>query len=127
MLARALRERWPIKPAHRQLVINSMVAALLDPSLRVREKTNVIKAIIAADKVNNDRARTEIYAQRLGQGDEARERAIAVGVTLQTWLTETHELAALEAAETEAANTEEDRGEEGPNVVAFQPPATPDP
>ena len=52
MMARALRERWPIEDRQRELMMRVLMQIAADASNSARERTQAIKAIISADAVN---------------------------------------------------------------------------
>lgn len=50
--AKALSERWPMKPEYRKAIVQSMLMILADPNASNREKTAAARALIAADSIN---------------------------------------------------------------------------
>lgn len=52
MMARALRERWPIDDLQRDLIMRMLLQIAADTKNSPRERTQAIKAIISADAVN---------------------------------------------------------------------------
>lgn len=63
MMARALSERWPIKPEYRAIVVRKLLAIIADPESSNREVTAAIKALISADRNN-------IEQEKLQQNDD---------------------------------------------------------
>jgi hypothetical protein len=126
LLLRAIKSGWKIPPQVKDNAVKKLDRFINDESLHARLQIAAIRALASLSKAECDSVRTTAYVKRIGQNDAVEQRARDVGVTLKEWLTETHELTAIEAAEAETAATEEDRGEEGANVVAFKPPATPE-
>ena len=63
MMARALRERWPIEDRQRELMMRVLMQIAADASNSARERTQAIKAIISADAVN-------LKAQEIQQQNE---------------------------------------------------------
>ena len=52
MMARALRERWPIDDRQRELMMRVLMQIAADSSNSPRERTSAIKALISADRNN---------------------------------------------------------------------------
>lgn len=52
MVARAITERWPIKPAMRAAVVKRMAGIVTSSKVSAREATAAAKALIAADALN---------------------------------------------------------------------------
>lgn len=52
MMARALRERWPIDDRQRELMMRVLMQIAADASNSPRERTSAIKALISADRNN---------------------------------------------------------------------------
>ena len=63
MMARALRERWPIDDRQRELMMRVLMQIAADGGNSARERTQAIKAIISADAVN-------LKAQEIQQQNE---------------------------------------------------------
>lgn len=52
MMARALRERWPIDDRQRELMMRVLMQIAADANNSPRERTSAIKALISADRNN---------------------------------------------------------------------------
>jgi hypothetical protein len=52
MMARALQQRWPIKPEHKQEIIDKLLRVLSDATASPREITAAAKALMAAESQN---------------------------------------------------------------------------
>lgn len=63
MMARALRERWPIDDRQRELMMRVLMQIAADASNSPRERTSAIKALISADRNN-------IEQEKIQQNDE---------------------------------------------------------
>lgn len=63
MMARALRERWPIDDLQRDLIMRMLLQIAADTKNSPRERTSAIKALISADRNN-------IEQEKLAQIDE---------------------------------------------------------
>lgn len=54
MIARAVQERWPIKPEFREALVKRLTRIIADPNSSPREVTAASKALISAEKQNQD-------------------------------------------------------------------------
>jgi len=54
MMARALQQRWPIDDKLRAGIIGALVRVLGDPNASPREKTSAAKALMAAERQNQE-------------------------------------------------------------------------
>lgn len=54
MMARALTQRWPIKPEYKDAIIRRLIRVIADPSSSPREITAASKALMAAEKQNQE-------------------------------------------------------------------------
>ena len=52
LMARAVIQRWPIKPEYREAVIKRLIRVIADPNSSPREVTAASKAIMAAETQN---------------------------------------------------------------------------
>jgi hypothetical protein len=54
MMARALIQRWPVKPEYKAELIEKLMQVIASPSSSPREVTAAAKAIMAAEKQNQE-------------------------------------------------------------------------
>jgi NAD kinase len=54
MMARALTQRWPVSPEYRTIIVKQLMKVIADPQSSPREKTAAAKALISAEKQNQD-------------------------------------------------------------------------
>ena len=54
MIAKALTQRWPVKPEYRELLVKKLMKVIADPMSSPREITAAAKAIMAAEKQNQE-------------------------------------------------------------------------
>lgn len=54
MLTRALEQRWPIKPEYREAIIKRLLRVIADPQSSPREVASASKALLAAEKQNQE-------------------------------------------------------------------------
>ena len=54
MMAKALTQRWPIKPEYREAIIRRLVQVVANPQSSAREVTSASKALLAAELQNNE-------------------------------------------------------------------------
>jgi hypothetical protein len=52
MMARALTQRWPIKPEYRQAIVSRLLRVIADKDSSPREVTAAAKALMAAESQN---------------------------------------------------------------------------
>ena len=80
MMARALRERWPIDDRQRELMMRVLMQIAADPSNSPRERTSAIKALISADRNNIEQEKIaqidEHHSEKM-QGEQLDRIAIA--------------------------------------------------
>ena len=125
LLARALMERWPIKPEYRAAIIQKLMQVVANPNTKEREMTAAAKALLAADKQNleaekweheraKDRRISDLsqLAQRLGLGEDAIEAIESGGVWVadpasQGRIDERQEDDARNGSRAEAGDTDE--------------------
>ena len=73
MMARALRERWPIDDRQRELMMRVLMQIAADASNSPRERTSAIKALISADRNNIEQEKIqqaeEHHSEKM-QGDQ---------------------------------------------------------
>lgn len=82
MIARAVVERWPIKKEYRDAIVKRLMQIVADPSSSPREATAAAKALMAAERQNQEdqitdatddhRNRFFAIAERLGVGGNPR-------------------------------------------------------
>lgn len=60
MMAKALEQRWPIKPEYREVMIKRLVRVLADPSSSAREVAAASKGLLAAEAQNQSDEHKEI-------------------------------------------------------------------
>ena len=80
MMARALRERWPIDDRQRELMMRVLMQIAADASNSPRERTSAIKALISADRNNIEQEKIqqaeEHHSEKM-QGEQLDRIAIA--------------------------------------------------
>lgn len=73
MMARALRERWPIDDRQRELMMRVLMQIAADANNSPRERTSAIKALISADRNNIEQEKIqqaeEHYSEKM-QGEQ---------------------------------------------------------
>lgn len=73
IMARALRERWPIDDRQRELMMRVLMQIAADASNSPRERTSAIKALISADRNNIEQEKIqqaeEHHSERM-QGEQ---------------------------------------------------------
>lgn len=52
MMARALTQRWPIKPEYREAIIKRLLRVIADPQSSPREVTSAARALMSAESQN---------------------------------------------------------------------------
>lgn len=52
LAARAVSQRWPVKPEWREMLVKGQVMIALDPSQPPRDRTRAFSAVVNADRVN---------------------------------------------------------------------------
>lgn len=58
MIAKALEQRWPIRPEYREALIKRLMRIIADPTSSPREVTAASKALLAADTQNTEAENT---------------------------------------------------------------------
>ena len=82
MISKALTQRWPIKPEYRAGLITQMMKVIADPNTSPREKTAAAKAILAAEKQNQDDEHKIIDISIQARNLELDELAADLGVEI---------------------------------------------
>jgi hypothetical protein len=54
MMARALTQRWPVPPEYKTIIVKQLMKVIADPQSSPREKTSAAKALMAAEKQNQE-------------------------------------------------------------------------
>ncbi len=54
MMAKALEQRWPIKPEYREAIVRKLVQIIANPSSSPREVTAATRALMAAESQNQE-------------------------------------------------------------------------
>jgi len=82
MIARAVVERWPIKKEYRDAIVKRLMQIVADPTTSPREATSAAKALMAAERqnqedqivdgTNDQRNRFLEIAERIGIGENTR-------------------------------------------------------
>ena len=80
LLARALMERWPIKPEYRAAIITKLMQVVANPNSSPRELTAAAKALMAADKLNMESEAAERDRQQIERRAELSGIAQALGL-----------------------------------------------
>lgn len=78
MIAKALEQRWPIKPEYRAALVRRLVQVIADPASSPREVTAASRALIAAEGQN---LADEQHSDRM---DEGRNRVFEFVTRLDT-------------------------------------------
>ncbi len=67
MMARALQQRWPIKPEYREAIVRRLVQVVANPNSSPREVTAAAKALMAAEVQNqkDEHQRLDDFRQRI--------------------------------------------------------------
>ena len=52
MMAKALTQRWPIKPEYREAIIRKLIQVVANPQSKPREVTAAARALLAAEAQN---------------------------------------------------------------------------
>ena len=68
MIARAVMQRWPIKPEYRAALINKLMKVLASPESSAREITAAARAILSAES-QNQADEHKVVDVRTQQGD----------------------------------------------------------
>jgi hypothetical protein len=79
MIARALTQRWPIKPEYRNLIVNQLMKVIASPDASPREKTAAAKALLSAEKQNQD---DEHKQTDIDRDNVKRHRLVAIAARL---------------------------------------------
>lgn len=80
MIQKAFEQRWPIKPEYRSALLARMMRIVADPSSSPREATAAAKALIAAEKQNQDDEHKFIDVTLQTRNLELDELATEIGV-----------------------------------------------
>ncbi len=88
LVARALREHWPIPPEIRQLAITTLGEILSDKTASKRTKVSAARALFGAGKCNNDGIRTAAFCKRLEGNDAMVAAAEENATSLAAWFAE---------------------------------------
>ena len=82
MIARALTQRWPIKQEYRQAIVAKLMRVIADPSSSPREITAAAKALMAAEKQNQEDEHKVIDVEIQRRNTELDAIAADLGITL---------------------------------------------
>jgi hypothetical protein len=80
LLARAVMQRWPINPKMREGIIGALARVLTDPNASHREKTSAAKALMAAEKQNQEDEHKVIDVSIQARNDRLDEIAADLGI-----------------------------------------------
>lgn len=80
LLARAVMQRWPINPKMREGIIGALARVLTDPNASHREKTSAAKALMAAEKQNQEDEHKVIDVSIQTRNDRLDEIAADLGI-----------------------------------------------
>jgi len=70
MIQKAFEQRWPIEPMHKKAIVHRLLRIIADPQSSPREITAAAKALIAAEKQNQDDEHAKV--------DEFNERILSI-------------------------------------------------
>jgi hypothetical protein len=84
MIQRAFEQRWPIEPKYRSALITRLMTIIADPNTSNREAISAAKALIAAEKQNQDDQIAAIQLQLQQHHAELDEIAAELGLTVDT-------------------------------------------
>jgi hypothetical protein len=75
MAGQAIRGRWPIRPESRQRIIDTLTLIATHPDIvGTREAVAAAKALLDADRINQEDELREKKAPQLVQGEDGRTR-----------------------------------------------------
>lgn len=82
LMARAILQRWPVKQEYRQAIINRLAHIAIDPASSPREATSAAKAIMSAEKQNQDDEHKVIDVQISKRHAELSGLALDLGIEI---------------------------------------------
>lgn len=82
LLAKALMQRWPIKPEYRAAIVTKLMQVVASPESSPREVTAAAKALMAAEKQNQEDEIARIQLQLQARNTELDEIAADLGLTV---------------------------------------------
>jgi hypothetical protein len=83
-MARALMQRWPIKPEYREIIIRQLIKVIADPKSSPREKTSAAKALMAAEAQNqsDEHKVIDVQVRNINVDEIAAELGIETSIVL---------------------------------------------
>ena len=72
MMAKALEQRWPIKPEYRQAIVNRLVQIVANPKSSPREVTAASRSLLSAEAQNQQ------DEQHIDGMDDSRNRILTI-------------------------------------------------
>jgi hypothetical protein len=82
LIARALVQRWPIKPEYREAIVKQLLKVVVDPGSSPREKTAAAKALLSAEAQNQSDEHKVIDGQLTNGNFDMARIAADLGVEL---------------------------------------------
>lgn len=82
LLAKALMQRWPIKPEYRAAIVQKLMKVLADPESSPREVTAAAKALMAAEKQNQEDEIAHAQLRLQARNAELDEIAADLGIAV---------------------------------------------
>jgi len=80
MIQKALEQRWPIKPEYRDALVKRLLRIVADPQSSPREVTSAAKALMAAERQNQDDEHKVIDVELQRRDGELSQIAIELGI-----------------------------------------------
>ena len=80
MIQKAMEQRWPIRPEYRDALIKRLLRILADPQSSPREATSAAKALMAAERQNQEDEHKVIDVELQRRDNELSQIAIELGI-----------------------------------------------
>lgn len=82
MIARAVMQRWPIKPEYRAALVNKLMKVIADPNSSAREVTAAARALLSAESQNQSDEHKVVDVATQQRNAELAAIAADLGVTI---------------------------------------------